>query len=288
MTISGKSLFEAVQADIESFFEQSSGFKITAKLDSNSICCKGSGEECIIHLSRDFCHNIITTLDDLHLSLFVICHEIAHYLHKHNNNNDKDHIETKSIEDWADFYGTKLMMTTITFGNRTQEIYRSFDGASHSGERIDSMGRALERLAETFYKVDSNLYSNRLSRVGFSVAGINSFFDKYYGSMVLSRSFSIMKRIYLKSGISNIIDIESDSFMKNTGSLEKVDEIHKRIQESNPSISNGLRPEFEIFIGTNYDTTPEQRANYIQAMRNEAKRQGLDVEACLKNDEHIE
>lgn len=277
MTITGKDLFNAVREDIEKFFALKNEFHVMAELGGSKITCTGKGTRCRILLSSDFCNGKIIDADGVHFSLLVICHELAHYLHKHNEHEDKNNTETRSIEDWADFFGAKIMMTVITFGDKTREIYNSFPENSHSGKRIDSMGNSLALLAETFYNTNSEKYSNRLSRIGFSVAGINSFLDTHMGNVDISRSFSVMMRVYESAHIKPIVKNEYLSFMTESDDVSTIDSIHKKIQGFNPCISEGLLPKFFPYIGTAYNTTPEYRAKYIEYIRAEAKKQGLEI-----------
>lgn len=277
MTITGQNLFEAVREDIETFFSLKKGFKVLAEFGGAKITCTGTGDRCRILLSSDFCKSEILDADRLHFSLLVICHELAHYLHKHNEHRDENNLETRSIEDWADFFGAKIMMSVITFGKKTREIYESFSENSNSGNRINSMGNALALLAATFYNINSEKYSNRLSRVGFSVAGINSFLDTYLGNIDITRSFSVMRRVYDSPDFKHIIQHEYMSFMKGSGSISTIDSIHKKIQGFKPCISEGLVPKLFPYIGTAYNTTPEFRSKYIEYVQEEAKKQGLDV-----------
>jgi hypothetical protein len=273
----GRILFEAVRQDMADFYQQARTFDVRVEYDANSITCRGIGDKCRICLTEEFSLFELSSLDDFHFSLLIICHELAHYLHKHNEHHDESKLETKSIEDWADTYGARLMMTLITFGSKTQALYNQHDGSGHSGRRIDSMANALTLLARTYFNTSSDHYSNRLTRVGHCVAGINSFLDRYFKNIDIGRSMSVMQRIYLSEDMKKIVDSEYGTFMINNGDIDSIDKIHKRLQKVNSSITNGLRDDLKLFIETSYQTTKEERRRYVEYVQSEAKRQGLKL-----------
>lgn len=278
MNITGKSLFEAVREDIETFFALKNEYKVLAEFGGSKITCTGKGDKCRILLSEDFCKKEILDEDGLHFSLLIICHELAHYIHKHNEHQDESSKETRSIEDWADFFGAKIMMTVITFGIRTRKIYYRFPENAHTDKKIVSMGNALALLAKTFYNTDSEKYSNSISRVGFSVAGINSFLDIYFEDININRSIRVMSWIYDSPHMRPIIQNKCMSFMKGVDGISTIDSIHKKIQGVNFYISDGLMPRLIPYIGTAYNTTLEYRAKYIEFVKTEAKKQGLKID----------
>ena len=278
MNITGKSLFEAVREDIEKFFAFKNYYKVRAEFGGSRITCTGKGDKCRIFLCEDFCKKEILNADELHFSLLVICHELAHYLHKHNEHKDENSKETRSIEDWADFFGAKVMMTVITFGVRTKEIYHRFPENASTRKKIVSMSNALALLAKTFYNTDSEKYSNNISRVGFSVAGINSFLDTFYGDINIKRSIRVMLWIYDSPHMRLIFQNNCMNFMEEVDAIFIVDSIHKKIQGVNFCISDGLMPELIPYIGTAYNTTPEYRAKHIEFVKTEAKKQGLEID----------
>jgi len=273
----GKILFEAVRQDMVDFYSQSDGFDVKVEYGGNSITCKGVGEKCRIYLTKDFSSFEISSLDDFHFSLLVICHELAHYLHKHNEHHDESRLESKSIEDWADTFGARLMMTLITFGKTTKSLYNRHDGSSHGGKRIDSMASALTRLAQTYFNTSSDKYSNRLTRVGYCVAGINSFLDRYFRNIDINRSMSVMQRIYMSEDMRKIVDSEYITFMAAPADIDTIDNIHKGIQKINSSITNGLREDLKPFIETSYQSRAEERRKYLDYVQKEAERQGLKL-----------
>ncbi len=193
-TITGKSLFDAVAIDVQTFFPKRSDFVIKVEYGRLSPCCKGVGSNTRICLPKAFQTLQISTADELHFWLIVLGHEIAHYLNRHNEFNKQTQestLETRAIEDWADFFGMKLVMTIITFGTLIGRFYPFYSENIRYETRLESMANVFGKLANSFYDSKSNRYSTRSTRVGNSVAAICSFLDKYHGGLAVVRSFDV-------------------------------------------------------------------------------------------------
>lgn len=274
--ITGLQLVDAVKADVASFFPNRQDFVVRVEFTGAKLSCRGTGDKCRICLPADFRNLEISNLDMLHFWLIAVGHEIAHYLNRHNDFNlgvEESNFETRSIEDWADFYGTKLMMALITFGERTRTIYKGYEGAEKLTSRIESMARALFQLTSTFFDVRSAKYAPRMTRVASCVNGINSFLDKLNGMNVM-RSMWVSKAVFLSPDLEPIFKTERLEFPE---SINQTVTVHQAIQGPDPAISIGLAQTLEPFIGTNFRTTPEERRRYIEAARKIAKDQGLIV-----------
>lgn len=274
--VTGLQLVDAVKADVESFFPNREGFVVYVEFTGLKPSCRGTGDKCRICLPAEFQDIEISDLDALHFWLITLGHEIAHYLNRHNDFNvgaGEAKFETRSIEDWADFYGTKLMMSLIIFGERTQAIYTGYEGAKNFKSRIESMARALCRLATTFFDFKSQKYAPRMTRVASCVNGINSFLDKLKG-MEIRRSIWVMQTVFLSPQLKPIFEKEDLEFPE---SIEQTVTVHQAIQGPDPAISVGLAEWLEPFIGTNFITTPEERRQYTEAVRKISKDQGLDI-----------
>jgi len=277
-TISGGALFDAVAIDVRTFFPNRSNFEIKVEYRGTNPSCRGVGANTRICLPPEFRTLEISTADDLHFWLIVLGHEIAHYLNRHNDFNkgaQESALETKAIEDWADFFGTKLMMTIITFGPLINQFYKCYPENNRYETRLESMANAFTKLANGYYNIVSTRYSTRTVRVGNCAAAICSFLDKLTGEMNVVRSFGVMRRIYFSPGLELIMQSEPMSFPED---ISTIVEIHQTIQGVAPAITEGLRSDLERFIGTTFATTPEERDRYVATMRAEAVRQGVSLE----------
>lgn len=276
-TISGKSLLDAVVIDVRTFYAARSDFEIKVEYRGHIPTCRGVGATTRICLPPEFQTLEISTADDLHFWLIVLGHEIAHYLNRHNDFNvgaEESALETKAIEDWADFFGTKLMMSIITFGFLIAPFYACYPENTRYETRLGSLANAFTKLAGSFYDTASTRYSTRGLRIGNCVAAICSFLDKYNGSMNVARSFGVMRRIYLSSGLQSIVQTEPMRFPENADEMVK---IHQSIQGTAPAITEGLNPSLLPFISTSFLTTPQERSRYVAEMRAEALRQGVEL-----------
>jgi hypothetical protein len=281
MSITGRKVVQAAISDTKSFFVRGHQPKIMVELGTRAMrehaCFSGKGSKSKLCFSKDFCSSNVENVDDLNFFLLIVGHELAHYLHDHNQHQDAENIDSKSVEAWADFYGTKLMMTLITYGSRTMDLYSQLDVKFHGGIIIESIGRALSRLATTLFVTDSKKYSPRIARVGFCAAGITSFLDKNFGDMKVQRSLDAMTRIYSQGELEQLLFLEREAFELDRSLLENAMEIHEKIQGIKLSITQGLKIEYFNYLSTSFHTTKESRDLYIKQHIQQAKKQGFDI-----------
>lgn len=274
--ITGKDLINAVALDVKTFFSGRSNFELKVEYCGVNPTCCGVGDNCRIRMPAIFQDLEICDPTELNFWLFTLGHEIAHYLNRHNDFNvhtAESKLESRAVEDWADFYGAKMMMTLITFGDQVKLLYAGFP-ENKGDARFLYISQALAKLANTFYLSSSSKYSPRMVRVGGGVAGIMSFIDQYIGNMDVWRSMSIMQKIYLSPSLKDLLSTEQMNF---PSSVEPIVAIHQEIQGLAPAITGGLDPFLEKFIGTSYHGSKEDRRAYVEDVRREAQRQGLEI-----------
>ena len=85
------------------------------------------------------------------LILIVLGHEAAHYLNRHNEHEDQSPVETRALEMWADFFGMKLALVAMTFGENLKNISAALPGWSSSDRRTDAVAEALAILSAVSY-----------------------------------------------------------------------------------------------------------------------------------------
>ncbi|WP_417655494.1 ImmA/IrrE family metallo-endopeptidase [Pseudoalteromonas atlantica] len=241
-------------------------------------CFSGTKSKATICFSKDFCSFKINTIDDYNFILMIVSHELAHYIHKHNEHKDSNTHDTKSIESYADFFGAKILMTLITFGPKCKSHLLEIDTTPHSGELLNSIGRALSRLAETIFDTKSDMYSNRVTRIGYCAAGVTSFLDAYNKNLSYKRSMDVLTRLYSQGSLRDLIVDEKEAFHLDEEIVEKVNVIHNNIQGDQRSITSGLKPYFLDFIGTSYQVEPKLRQLYKEARVNIMREQGAIIE----------
>lgn len=281
MSITGRKVIQAAISDTKSFFIQGHQPKITVELGSRVMrehaCFSGKGNKSKLCFSKDFCSYSIQCVDDLNFVLLIIGHELAHYFHDHNQHVDESNFDSKSIEAWADFYGTKLMMSLITYGPKVMGLYTELGVKFHGGEIIESIGRSLSSLATTLFLTDSKKYSPRIARVGFCAAGVTSFLDKNFGDMKIQRSLDVMTRLYTQGELPQLLHLEREQFELDRSLVEKSIEIHKKIQGMKLSITTGLKPQFIDYLSTSFHRNKVSRDVYLNHHIQQAKEQGFEL-----------
>lgn len=276
----GQDLVLAAKKDLESFFTPAANFELKVELNSTSrhhASVVGVGDDLRIRFSNDFCNAVVDDIDALHYFALIISHEVAHYMHSHNEHKDESENDSKSIEAFADFFGTRVMMTLITYGREFIKLYEVIGFKFHGGKVLDSVGAAIAELSDTLFKSDSKNYPNCISRVVFCASGVTSFLDKQFGNMDVQRSMDVLTRIYSAGSLPQLFKYQSDDFDMDRDFISRSDEVHKSIQGINICITRGVKPEYLKFIGTSYHSTPESREIYVESMRSIANEQGLDL-----------
>ncbi|TMP59331.1 hypothetical protein CWB77_14035 [Pseudoalteromonas sp. S1610] len=283
MGIKARTLIQSAILDMRSFFHKGKSPKFNVELGSRAMrehaCFSGTQSKAKICFSKDFCSFPINTIDDYNFILMIVSHELAHYLHKHNEHKDSNTHDTKSIESYADFFGARILMTLITFGPNCRTHLLEIVPTPHSGKLLNSIGQALSRLAETIFDTKSGMYSNRITRIGYCAAGITSFLDAYNQNFDYKRSMDVLTRLYSQGSLRDWIIDEKEAFHLDEDIVEKVNIIHNNIQGERPSITSGLKSDFLNFIDTSYQVEPKLRQLYKEARVNIMRKQG----AIIKN-----
>lgn len=93
----------------------------------NSPCVRSDKTGSYIVIPREMAEDVIKTLDRLIFHLLMLGHEIAHLVHRHldgaSSQSDEDY---RSLELWADFYGAKVAMTLLTYGEKISPLAHQF------------------------------------------------------------------------------------------------------------------------------------------------------------------
>lgn len=271
--MNGREVVDAVKRDVENFFRPGCGFELKVIFLGNRNLCRGKGIDTKILLDSALADFEIESPDSLTFVLLTVGHETAHYLNCHNNHQDSNSTETRSLEEWADFYGTKVAMYLITFGESTTALCKRFPEYMSQANRLQSIGRAIGMLSKTYFDTSSSKYGSPLYRVGTCVSGVLSFLDTYWNSKDLARSLAIWKTLHSNPDLTSLIEAYDGENIGNELSVESTVRIHQEIQGKNPEISSGMKNLPALFLGTNYDVSPLQRAAYVLEVRAELQRQ---------------
>ena len=281
MSVTGRKLIKAAVSDLKGFFQSTSVPKFKVEYGSRNMrehaCFSGQGKKAKLCFSNDFCSFNIQSVDDYNFVLMIISHELAHYLHKHNEHRDTDKLDTRSIEAWADFFCAKILMTLVTFGSKCKEILDELGASAHSGKMLKSLGQALYRLGESIYNIQDDRYSNRVTRIGYCAAGITSFIDSYHMDFNYQRSMDVLTHLYTQGEIRYWLVSEKEAFHLDHKIVDRVNDIHNKIQGYHLQITKGLKPEFSRFIGTAYQVNPKVRELYRKARLELMQQQGCPL-----------
>lgn len=177
--LTGKDVVEAFKSDVSSFFKTSPPFDLRVECFGNSPTCAGSGSNTRIQLPDLFFDKPVVTTGDLAFLLLVLGHETAHYLHRHNEHRDTSTDETKALEIWADFFGTKVAMVVMTYGLETRKYFGKLMEVD-SNARIDALAHGLATLATSYFNIKSDKYPPSYKRVGICICGMLSFVEVQY------------------------------------------------------------------------------------------------------------
>lgn len=281
MSVTGRKVIKAALWDMKSFFVKGKAPKFDVDLGTRSMrdhaSFSGKGNKLKLSFSKDFCTFQINTVDDYNFVLMIVSHELAHYMHQHNEHVDVDSFDTKSIEAWADFFGAKVMMSLLTFGQRNIELQEELRFKFHSGDMLNSIGKALYQLALTLFNIHDKRYSNRITRVGYCAAGVTSFLDTYWGNMKVSRSMDVLTRLYSQGEIRDWLTSENESFSLDKSILERATEIHRKIQGYKLEITTGLKPELQTYMGTSFQKNKDMQDLYVKFRVQQAREQGYEL-----------
>ncbi len=281
MSVTGRKIVKAALWDMKSFFLKDKAPKFDVDLGTRSMrehaSFSGKGSKTKLCFSKDFCSFPVNNVDDYNFILMIVSHELAHYMHHHNEHEDKSPFDTKSIEAWADFFGAKVMMTLVTFGKNNIHLQEELGFKFHSGGMLNSIGKCLYQLAKTIFNIEDDRYSSRITRVGYCAAGVTSFLDSYWGNLKVSRSMDVLTRLYSQGELREWLVAENEAFALDKSIIERVNDIHLNIQGYQLAITSGLKPKMVRYIGTSYQTSPEIRDLYMKFRFQQAREQGYEL-----------
>ncbi len=268
--ITAKILIESAIKDFESFF--TNGYKINIEYGNfNNLAVKGNGSEARITIPNDFLNMQINTDEDKFYTLFLLGHEIAHYVNKHNYYKDSTSIESLSMEVWADFFGSIISMSILKLGQNFQSYLEI--NVSNRNETLKSIFHAYERLYEIFKNTDaSSKYASSKDRLLTVFTGMLSFLVRR--DMSVNHNLISLDKLYLSSSqrwgltLIKLIDKESCLYKvmtsKNENNVQRKEvkgtaiKIHKKLMGNNSQITEGIHPKLKWILGTDFN-----RPNYM-------------------------
>lgn len=231
------------------------------------------------------------------LMLFILGHEAAHLLNRHNEHCDESSLETQAIEMWADYYGVKLALVVITFGKNTQRLADSLRGGESMRFCIKSFSSAFSTLAETYFNISHPSYPPAAVRVSTCIAGLLSFFEKIFASQalqhgdekeyfnslkpetVVERSINLQQWIYENPDLARLHK-EPSALQLNPEQIRLISKVHREVQSNQEALFKGMKEVPAHWLCLGFDTPEDERiirANEkISALKSTLENFGLD------------
>ena len=284
MQLTGLDVIEAFKRDVEGFFYPDSGFVMRTVVQGIRTVYRGNAEQGGIILSSDLASCEVDSLERMMFILLVLGHETAHLLNVHGGYRDESDEETKALEVWADFFGTKVALVSMTIGERIHGMVTSLPGGDGTRSRIEAIGSAIGLLGTSYFETDDARYEPAPIRVATCVAGVMSSLDTFWRlngiARDVERSLALQMRLYESPAMREILG-RTAAAEPDPGQITSIRRIHQVIQGDRDAITVGMRPEPAAWLRTNYEGNEEERAaesvRQLKLLKVELARLGLDV-----------
>lgn len=263
-TLTGEALARMALADFENFFLPGRGMHIPLTIgDTRShASAKSRGTERWIAISRDMASQEIDGPTTLFFHLLILGHEIAHIVHEHTYAGEQQADEHSALEFWADFYGAKVMMTLVTFGDQISGVMRSYFPVAVTFDKpLAHVAEAADRMVEGNVYNRHARYPAPMVRVGLISNGVTSFLrhnmaDSFSPGMYLQ----ILLQIISGGNVQRLIDLEQLKVDFATDPTDQILEWHRKIQGDRRAITPDFRLNLLPYLHTTFDQTDEERA----------------------------
>jgi hypothetical protein len=275
----GREFALAAAKDFSGFFLPGFDFEVAVEFDSvNWPCVRRRADVETIVLPNEMGEELIDTPERAFFHLIIIGHEIAHLVHKHLEGakvqTDEDHM---SLELWADYYGSKVMMTLANYGQRVVQALESVFSNRSSKDALESIGPAVGRLFRTYYR-DSKRYPSRLERVGLTSNGIGSFLRIFLGEQFnVDMYLSIFKCVYSDRAIQDEMIINPSSGQFDDEPIRRAARWHRALQGARQEITPGFHPCLAEYLHTSFSRTDEEAREAKRVRVTELRDAGLDI-----------
>ena len=261
--ITGAIVARAAASDFRSFHRPEARLKVEVKTENVHLAAlRTNSEGSRIAISHDMAGEVIESPERLFFHLLIVCHEIAHLVHRHNDFAKTDRETEKNLEFWADFYSGKAFITLLTYGRRVGELVRGwypgralpFPGA------MEPVGKAVGELVNRVYNDDPR-YPPRLQRAGLVCNGITSALRHELRGVDPIWYFSVIKRVLLASAtVRELAVLHPEHAVVSPEQIDAIRRWHREAQGDRESITTGLKPQFLPYLHTTFDQTDQELA----------------------------
>ncbi|MFJ4452633.1 hypothetical protein ACIP1G_01885 [Pseudomonas sp. NPDC089392] len=236
-----------------------------------------------LRFSYRFADSVVSNYTDLFYCLIIAGHELAHWANAHTKHLDKDDLDSKAIEMWADFFGTRLVFTAVARCPHLRVIINQLRTPAFDAQGEDALlpayGQALRQVYERVYVPGgvTSTYPAPSERVQICGAGVTSFFYRHLEKMHQGMTVFALQKVLLEP-FADVLDIFSgdvDTDESDELSFRGI-EIHLGLKEGRPLITPGVRPEFNQLVGTHYLGHSENMA-HREDLRGQVRAWGVDI-----------
>ena len=271
-----KNIILDIVKDFESFFINE--YKVILDFGQyHGLSIKGTGSKARIKIPNDFSNMEVNDDETLVYILFLMGHELAHHINKHNSFITNTAEEHRAIETWADFFGVSISLTILFYDtNFRKHIINTYDS---NDDYIRLVLRVFDKLYQNVYINNSKKYESPEYRLNTVFVGIVSWIVK----MEMTRNFfskqpKDIQEIYRDTAFHwnlRLIKLISENknsmtynvliFMKALDDLDTtkkkvslIYDIHKKISKNSFSITSGVKLEFVEILNTSFGINSRQ------------------------------
>ncbi|MBS1035411.1 hypothetical protein [Gluconobacter cerinus] len=246
---------------------------------------RGAGRNTQIVISRGMAAEVIHSPTVMFFHLLIIGHEIAHVVQLHNDCPWHEGDDSRSLEMWADFYGSKVMMCLVTFGGEVSKLFKSFFPSRDFGQQLDHLGNAVGLLTKHVYNNSKN-YPHILTRIGCVQNGVHSFLRKELKGHPDGWQISLIVRIMASKPVHEAIILFGDSQTDETDDIERSREWHIKKQDHKLAITPGFSKRINMHLNTSFIQSEEELELRRKASEEELIESGIlarssDGNLCL-------
>ncbi|MCK1838879.1 hypothetical protein [Pseudomonas aeruginosa] len=287
MSLTNKDVIEAFIADFKSMHHVDQQPDVICDFDGDPTplaqVTKILGKP-TLQFSYRFSDSTVNDHSDLFYCLIIAGHELAHWANTHTKHQDKDDLDSKAIEMWADFFGTRLVFSAVARCTKIKEIITgrlrtpAFDAVGPDA-LLPEYGRALRRVYDTVFVPAgvSPKYPSPNERVHICAAGVTSFFYRHLGQMHQGRTMVALTSVLLEPFKDLLNRFQQDVAADDSDELSfRNIEIHLGLKQGRALITPGIRPEFIQLAGTHYLGHEENMAHREQ-LRDTVRAWGVEV-----------
>lgn len=236
-----------------------------------------------LRFSYRFADSVVSSHADLFYCLIIAGHELAHWANAHTKHVDTDDLDSKAIEIWADLFGTRIVFTAVARCPNLRPIINRLRTPAFDAEGADALlpayGEALRQVYERVF-VPAGLtptYPSPNERVQICGVGVTSFFYRHLGKMHQRMTVDALKKVILEpfADVPNLFPKDKD-WEESADLAYRTIEIHIGLKQARPSITPGIRPEFNQLVGTNYLGHAENQV-HREGLKDQVRAWGVDV-----------